>query len=66
MSRVLEIVRDSICDGEFCHTISQIFLISFGFTDAKSDNSQKVDSTTQQVNNQMIGNPDPIVAAAVA
>ena len=33
--------------------------------DAKSDNSQKVDSTTQQVNNQMIGNPDPIVQAAV-
>ena len=25
-------VRDSICDGEFCHTISQIFLISFGFS----------------------------------
>ena len=30
MSRVLEIVRDSICEnGEFCHAVSQIFLISF-------------------------------------
>ena len=33
--------------------------------DAKSDNSQKVDSTTQQVNNQMLGNPDPVLQASL-
>ena len=31
MSRVLEIVRDSICEnGEFCHAVSQICLMCFG------------------------------------
>ena len=31
MTRVLEIVRDSICEnGEFFHAVSQIFLLGFG------------------------------------
>lgn len=32
MSRVLEMVRESVCDDGFCQNISQIFLISFGFS----------------------------------